>query len=226
MSQRVNVLFPLVAMAMLLFAHSHASAQVSSRTAGISLRGATWGWPEGQQQLVWTGGEHYTSFDSEGVGGWISFVSRAADQVFVELSLGGLVRTVEEVQRPLGTETYVEALVPLLLGARVFPFEPDHSGALRPYVSLGAGPYWMLDILALETPEHDDVAVNSEYDFGGYLGVGVDFMISDWFGLNLDFRQHFVDFSNHHEYSGSEFALGVQFLWGDNEHHHRDGRRH
>ena len=223
MAQRVKVLLPLLAVGALLFMPGDAATQVSSRTTGITLRGAARGWPDSRERLVWLGGAEHTYFDSEGVGGWISFFSRATDELFLEISFGGLVRSVEEVKWAEGTETYVEALVPVLLGARAYPFEPSRHKSLRPYLSFGAGPYWMTDIESVETLSRDDFSVDARHAFGGYLGAGVDFMLTDWLGLNVDFRQHYVDFRRSHEYSGSEYAVGMQFMWGNRRPHGRRG---
>jgi len=225
MSHHAKVLLPIIVTAALFSGSLDAGAQVHRRTTGITLRGGAWGgWPEGNRPLVFGSGDQLSYFDGDGVGGWISFVSRMNDNVLVELSLGAVVRSVEELHHSAGTDAYVEALVPLLLGTRVFPFEPTRSSALRPYLSFGAGPYWMADITSIETFSDHDVTVDSRSELGGYLGVGADFMISDWFGLNFDVKRHYVDFQAHHEYSGYEVLMGLQFMWGD-RYRHRRGRR-
>ncbi|HSG48937.1 MAG TPA: outer membrane beta-barrel protein [Longimicrobiales bacterium] len=223
MSYHAKFLLPLAATAALVLAlPSNASAQLSRRTTGITLRGTAWGLPNGQQRLAWGSTDRHTYFDGEGLGGWISFISRASDQVFIELSLGGVVRTVEEVQHAAGTDTYVEALVPLLVGARYFPLESRRSNPLRPYLSFGAGPYWAADITTVDRPSDDDVTVDSQHEFGGYLGAGMDFMFTDWIGLNFDVKRHYVDFPGRDEYSGFEYGMGLQFMWGSQ----RRSRRH
>lgn len=217
MSHSARALLPLVATAALVLGlpPSNAEAQVSRRTAGIMVRGSAWGWPDAHRRLVWGSTDRHTYFDGEGVGGWISFLSRAGDRVFVEVSLGGVVRRVEEVEHAAGTDTYVEALVPVLVGARYFPFESRRGSALRPYLSFGGGPYWAADITTLERPFDDEVDVDSQHEFGGYLGAGMDFMFSDWVGLNFDVKRHFVDFPGRDAYDGLEYGLGLQFMWGD-----------
>jgi len=216
MRYSAKILLPIVVTAALVLGSSpNASAQIARRTAGITLRGSAWGWPDGQQRLVWATTDRHTYYHGEGVGGWISFMSRASDQVLVELSLGAVVRQVEEVEHPGGTDTYVEALVPLLIGARYFPLESGRRDALGPYVSFGAGPYWAADITTLERPSEDDVTVDSRHEFGGYLGAGMDFMFTDWVGLNIDVKRHWVDFPGRDAYSGFEYGMGLQFMWGN-----------
>jgi hypothetical protein len=220
MSNRAKVIL-VAAVAAALCVPSGVTAQVSRRTAGIALRGSFWGLPDGRPQLIWTSVDEHTLFAGSGAGGWISFQSRASDQVFLEVSLGTVVRTVEEVRRPTGTDTYVEALVPLLWGVRFLPIEPRGDGAVRPYFSAGIGPYWALDVLDIETGTSHDVSVDSEHRFGGYLGGGVDLMFTDWLGLGFDVRRHFVDFRRRDDYGGFEYGMGLQFMWGDR----RPGRR-
>jgi len=220
MSNKAKVLL-FAAAAAVLCVPSEAAAQVSRRTAGIVVRGSFWGLPQGHPQLIWTRVDEHTLFDGNGAGGWVSFLSRASDQLFLEVSLGTVVRTVEEVRRPAGTDTYVEALVPFLWGVRFLPLDPHGVGALRPYMSLGIGPYWAMDVLETETSSTHDVSIDSEHEFGGYLGAGVDFMFTDWFGLNFDVKRHYVDFRGRDDYGGFEYGIGLQFMWGD----HRPLRR-
>lgn len=198
-----------------------AAAQVSRRSAGLALRGSAWSRPAGAPHLVWRGDDEHTLFDGDGLGGWISFLARASPHVLVELSLGTVVRTVEKVQHADGTDTYVEALVPLLAGVRFHPFAPRREGALVPYLAVGGGPYWTGDIVKIDSGRREDVSVDGRHRFGGYLGGGVDFMITDWVGLNFDVRRHYVDFRADHESSGLEYGAGIVFLWG----HRRGGRR-
>ncbi len=220
MSNRAKVLL-CAAAAALACIPLEASAQVSRRTTGIVLRGSFRSLPEGRPRLIWSSADDYTLFEGDGAGGWIGFLSRADDHLLLEISLGTVVRTVEEVRRPAGTDTYVEAMVPFLVGLRFLPLEPYDGGALRPYVSAGVGPYWLADVLATEAGDAHDVSIDWERDLGGYLGGGVDFMFTDWLGLNFDVKRHFVDFRTRDDYSGFEYGMGLQFMWGD----HRSQRR-
>lgn len=204
-----------LAVAGVVVAAGGASAQVARRTAGITLRGSVWDLRQGQQRLIWQSDEQHRLFDGDGAGGWISFTARASSNLALELSLGGVVRRMEEVKHAQGTDKYTEALVPLLIGGRIYPFVPRRGTPLLLYVSAGAGPYWMGDIVEIDRGSDEDVSVDGRYLFGGYLGAGVDFMFTDWMGLNIDMKRHYVDFTADQEHSGLEFAAGLTFMWGD-----------
>jgi outer membrane protein W len=158
--------------------------------------------------------------DVGGAGGWLNFFSRTSDNWFMEFSLGAVTRVVDEVENVAGKDTRVKAVVPVLIGMRYHVLSPNHRGAIRPYLSFGAGPYWIADIFVQDQYYKEEVTVDSELKPGGYAGVGLDFMMTDWFGLNFDARRHFVNFNTNAEHSGYEYALGIQFMWGN----YRPGR--
>lgn len=62
--------------------------------------------------------------------------------------------------------------------------------------------------------DEEEVTINSKLKAGGYAGGGLDFMLTSWFGLNLDVKYHFVDFNSNSDFSGYEYGLGLQFMWG------------
>jgi outer membrane protein W len=189
-------------------------AQISRRSAGLVLRGGAWSQSEGQSRLVWTSDDEHTLYDGAGLGGWISFIGRVGPNLSFELSLGTVVRTVEEVKHAQGTDTYVEGVVPFLAGLRFLPLAPRRGAGVVPYLSLGGGPYWVGDVVDKERVGGNDTSVDFEARFGGYVGFGVDVMVTDWFGLNFDLKRHFVDLREDHELSGVELGGGLGFFWG------------
>jgi outer membrane protein W len=201
------------ALAAVLAFHGGVEGQDGRRAMGLTLRGSFWDLPRGPERLSWTSGQDYELFESNGVGGWVSFLGAVSDRVLVELSLGGVVRTVEEVRFFGGIDTYVEVLVPFLVGARFYPIRTSGTG-MSPYLSLGLGPYWDATVISLDSDPTDNTSVGWDHRFGGYAGVGVDAMFIDWMGLNFDLRWHEVDFPGKPEYSGLEASAGVQFMWG------------
>lgn len=217
MTHRTGAL-ALAAIAAALTASVDGSAQVSRRSAGVILRGSAWSLPDGQGRLVWQSDDRHTLYDGAGLGGSISFIGDVGPFLAFELSLGAVVRRVEEVKHALGTDTYVAATVPLLAGIRFYPLESHRRSAFLPYVSAGGGPYWVGDVVELDSGSTEDVTTDFRHQVGGYLGAGVDFVITDWFGLNFDVKRHWVDFRTHYECSGLEYGAGLMFLWG---HRHR-----
>jgi outer membrane protein W len=197
-----------------LAASMNVSAQVTRHGAGLILRGSAWSQPGGQGRLVWQSEDQHTLYDGAGFGGSISFVGPVSSALAVELSLGAAVRRIEEVKHELGTDTYVAATVPLLAGLRFHPLASGRGSAVHAYVSAGGGPYWVGDVVELDSGASEDVTADFRHELGGYVGAGVDVMITGWFGLNFDVKRHFVDFRTHYERSGFEYSTGLMFLWG------------
>lgn len=200
-------------LAAVLALHGGVEGQDGRRAMGLTLRASFWDLPRGPQRLSWTSGQDYELLESNGVGGWVSFLGTLSDRFLLELSLGGVVRTVEEVTFPGGNDTYVEVLVPFLVGARFHPISGGGSG-VSPYLSFGLGPYWDATVISLDSALNDDTSVEWDRRFGGYVGAGVDAMFIDWMGLNFDLRWHEVDFPDREDYSGLEASAGLQFMWG------------
>lgn len=218
-----NAVKPLLLMSALLFAQ-FTPAQCQTRSAGIGIRGSYWNMNRGGTLLRVEDHFDHRLVDLEGGGAWLSFLSRTSDSWFMEFSLGGVAKTVEHVSYIDREDTRVVAVVPVLVGLRYHLFSPRHSGALRPYLAFGAGPYWAADVLVENYFYRTETRVESELFGGGYLGGGLDFMIFNWFGLNFDVRRHFVGFDRDNEHSGYEYGLGLQFLWGNYRPEH-GGRR-
>jgi N-acyl-D-amino-acid deacylase len=112
----------------------------------------------------------------EGVG-ICADVRRTGRDFDLELSLGTVPRTAEQVKHAEGTDTYVEAAVPFRAGVRFHPVVPC-GGGIVPYVSLSIGPYWVGDVVSTEWATGDHTSVDFETRFGGYVGGGADFMVT------------------------------------------------
>lgn len=204
-----------------LFA-SYAQAQIEPRATGIGLRGSYWDMNSAPDRIVITDYQRYHAVEGGGAGGWISFFSRTSENWFMEFNLGAISREIESVSRFDGQDTRVMTVVPVLLGMRYHLFSPQSRSNIRPYVAFGAGPYWFADIFVHEEYwDKEEVTINSKLKAGGYAGGGLDFMLTSWFGLNLDVKYHFVDFNSNSDFSGYEYGLGLQFMWGK----YRPGRR-
>jgi outer membrane protein W len=113
-----------------------------------------------------------------------------------------------------GENVEVTALTPVLLGLRHILFSVHNPSALQPYITLGAGPYWLHDVKVRDRYYEDEVTVKSKVKPGAYAGAGMDFMLASWVGLNFDVKYHFVDFNVNHDYSGFDYGLGFSFMWG------------
>ena len=210
------------AAAMILAHSSRAAAQMKPRAAGIAVRGSYWDMDNSATLVRVSDFSNRQVINTGGAGVWLNFFSRTSDNWYLEFNLGGVATVVEDVVHAEGEDVHVTAVVPVLLGMRYQFLSPDNQSALRPYFSFGAGPYWLADILVKDRYDEDEVTIDARLKSGGYAGGGLDFMITDWFGLNFDVKYHFVGFNAKGENSGYEYGLGIQFRWGN----YRTANRH
>jgi outer membrane protein W len=147
-------------------------------------------------------------------GAWLSLLSRLNYNTMFELSLGAVGQVEEEMSYYTDTDVDIFAVTPLLFGIRFEIIPPESQSALKPYLSLGGGPYWISSIMVKDRVFENEVTINTKLRRGGYLGGGANFLLSDWFAVNFDVKYHFIDFNVKHENSGLEYGLGVSFLWG------------
>jgi outer membrane protein W len=183
------------------------------RSTGIGFRGSLWD-GKGQSSLVTVDNAVARTEVNAGGGGSLFLFSRMSDNTFLEITLGSY-GTAQTRQTNWSQENVdVNAVTYGTVGLKQELFSLRNPSTLRPYLTVGAGPYWIHNV-AVQTNDYDEhVAVNSKGRKGGYLGGGFNFMLDSWIGVNLDCRYHFVSFDKNHEFSGFEYGLGLVFMWG------------
>ncbi len=191
-------------------------AQGMVRSTGIGVRGGFWD-VSGQSTRINVNSDNDNQHvQVNGAGGELFFFSRAANNLFFELSIGGAANV-----DAIGSENDdeqdvdVETIIPFLLGLRYDFLSSYLSGSFHPYIIGAAGPYWSTSVNSKTTTEGTtDSEVATGQAFGGCLGGGVNIILSSWFALNFDTRYHFVDMKSDYDYTGMQFALGCSFMWG------------
>lgn len=108
-------------------------------------------------------------------------------------------------------------VIPVLIGMRYYVPYPEPEAKVRPFLSLGVGTY-----LGYEQSTSVSLTVvqesHSESAFGGRVGAGVDFYVSDYFklvanaGYNVmsDFSSPVTGRSN---FNGGDFSVGVGYAF-------------
>ncbi len=106
------------------------------------------------------------------------------------------------------------AVIPVLLGVRFYVPEPAPSENIRPFLSVGVGPYFGAEAAstALSQQSHVETAI------GGRLGAGIDFLVGNHFNLGADLGYHFMaDFKNdvggRKNYNGGEFCFVAGYIF-------------
>jgi outer membrane protein W len=138
------------------------------------------------------------------------------DNWFAELGLGAIGKVEARNNYFSDANVHVSAMNPLCFGLRYELFSIDNRSAFQPYITGGAGPYWISDILVKENNFGEDEQVSAKTDLlkGGYAGAGLNFALTSWLNFGLDARYHFVNFDKKHERSGWEYGFGLTFMWG------------
>ena len=189
-------------------------AQRKVKSTGIGLRVTHWKMTNDQTRIIVSDYGSRSSVETGSGGVWLYLLSRMNHNTLFELSLGAVGKVEEETYYYTHSDVDVFAVTPILLGLRFELMSPESRSALQPYLSLGGGPYWFSNVSVKERMYEDEVKVETKLKRGGYLGGGVNFLLSDWFAINFDMKYHFIDFNKKHENSGFEYGLGVSFMWG------------
>lgn len=190
-------------------------SQENLYTTGIGLRGSYYKMQGYSSQIYIRDRDYYSDVNVGGFGGSLFLFSRITDNFLFEITLGAIGHVEEQNIYFDEEEVDVTAVNPLLFGVR---FEPGPHYATRdliPYISAGAGPYWISDIEVRETAFEDEVRIDTSVKQGGYIGAGMNFNIADGFAINFDLKYHMVNLDFNHENSGFEYGIGFHVAWGE-----------
>ncbi|MBN1155911.1 hypothetical protein JXB12_13415 [candidate division KSB1 bacterium] len=185
-----------------------------SRSSGIGLKMSYWNITNHPTRIATSNFGRHASVDISGFGAWIHFSSRAHLNWFFEFQIGAIGGTHMAVEDYVAGTTEVSALVPILLGMRYDMMSSRIPGYIQPYINGGGGPYWISSIKTRGAIELNEQEIVSYNQFGIYAGGGANILLTDWLGLNFNITYHFVDLKFEEEFSGLEFGLGLNFMWG------------
>ncbi len=151
---------------------------------------------------------------STGFQGNILYSYWIREQLAVTLSAGFLAG---QANATIGLGTVNAAasdVVPILIGAKYYPFNPAPEDAVRPFVSVAIGTY--IGSQASSTIMSQEAI--SETTFGGQLGVGIDFLLSDHIKLGAAVKYDLMsNFSTpigaRSNYNGTDASLGFGYIF-------------
>lgn len=189
-------------------------AQREVKSTGIGVRGTYWKMTDDPTRISVSNYGDHTAVSTGSGGGYFYLLSRMNYNTLLELSIGAVGKVEGESHYDAYNDVDVSAITPILLGVRFELLPPESQNSLKPYLSLGGGPYWLSKINATEGINEAEVMVDTRLRSGGYLGGGANFLLTDWFALNFDMRYHFIDFNVKHVNSGFEYGIGVSLMWG------------
>lgn len=203
-----------IATILLLFLNVNLFAQREVKSTGIGFRINYWKMSNDPTRIVISDFGEHTSVNTGSGGAYVCLFSRINYTTVFELNLGALGEADEETHHYTDTDVNALAVIPILFGIRMELISPQSQVALKPYVSLGAGPYWFSKINVKDRVNEEEVTIDTKLRRGGYLGGGANFLLTDWLAINFDVKYHFINFNVKHDYSGFDCGLGFSFLWG------------
>ena len=211
-----NRLSKILLLLILLFfiPNSYLSAQGMARSTGLGLRVGFWNITGHPTRISASDYGNKATVDVGGVSTWLYFFSRAKDNWFLEFSLGGVGGVHSETSTYQVESAEFSGIVPFLFGLRYDLFSTRLPSSLQPYLTGGAGPYWISSVKTNDLLTGGEASVQSNIKYGAYLGGGMNLLLASWIALNFDWKYHFVDFRFEEQYSGLEFGLGFSFMWG------------
>jgi len=198
----------------ILITQSEIFAHGISRSTGLGVRLGFWNITGQPSRISVDGGRGTATVDVSGAGAWLTFFSRTYNDLFFEMSLGAIAGVRTEQENFNESKVNVEAIMPFLLGLRYQILGTRLSGAFHPYLSLGGGPYWATSVTSSIKMTGPQELVSTGLEYGGYLGGGTFLVLASFFALNFDLKYHFIDFQPDKDYSGLEFGMGLNLMWG------------
>ena len=199
----------------LISINSEIFAQGISRSNGLGLRVGFWNITNHPTRISMINYGENASVDIGGAGAWLYFFSRVCDDWFLELNLGTIGGVHEEHTDYIIGNVETTAIVPFLFGLRHDLLSPKLPTSLQPYLTVGAGPYWTASIKTKnQSFFKTEQTMDSDLKYGAYAGGGLNLLITSWLALNFDLKYHFVEFEFEKGYSGLEFGMGFNVMWG------------
>lgn len=194
-----------------------AEHRFDTRSSGISIRCGMWGAGEIHTTSVAVSARDAdTRVETGKYGGWLSFYNRIAPEWMLTLSLGGSGRADVKSSAWSGNEMGFEGHSGMLVGMQFYPLTRVTVGSLKPYLSFEAGPYWLTrcqveeNIWGVSTVVETTTLLKPGLAAGG----GMHYLMSNWFGLEMNLKYHAVNLDFDHPESGWEFGIGAAFFWG------------
>jgi hypothetical protein len=171
---------------------------------------------------IWTGGAS-TSISPGGVtteanvgafAGGLLFSHWMQENLSVTLSAGLLAAKASSSVSITSVEQQVSSVTALLLGVRFYLPDPEPDAGVRPFLSAAVGMYIGSEAKSTLFSQ----GAHTEASFGGRLGGGIDFILSDHFKLGANAGYNMMsDFSTpvggRNNYNGGDFSIGVGYVF-------------
>jgi hypothetical protein len=177
----MNLFFKIARIIIVLLVGISQTLMAGVKANGVGIRGIYWGAKDQTTHIRVVDYYNHQEVSINGFGGNIYFFTRLDKQYFVEFTVGA-VGNVESKQIYFGKEeVFVNSATVMLFGFRYDFFKPEKVIAAQPYISAGAGPYWLGEIEVKNSTlrGNQEVTIGTRVKPGIYAGFGTHFLICD-----------------------------------------------
>ena len=208
-----NVLILPVVSALLFSVSASAYSQdiLLKRRSGLELNIGIWA--GGASTTVSPGGVS-TEANIGAFAGGLLFSHWIKENLSVTIGAGLLAAKASSSVSITSVEQQASSVTALLLGVRFYLPDPEPDAGVRPFLSAAVGPYIGSEAKSTLFSQ----GAYTETSFGGRLGGGIDFILSDHFKLGANAGYNLMsDFSNpvggRNNYNGGDFSIGIGYMF-------------
>ncbi len=201
---------------MILATGNQAWADGITRSTGLGFKLSFWNVADQKTRISTSNYGEDANISIGGVGVWINYHSRLRRNWFMEFKLGAIGGLTAKQENYVVNTQEVSSVIPVLLGLRYDILSERMPTKIEPYINVGAGFYAMTRVHTTGNL-NEEQSIDTDREFGGYIGGGAFLVMTDWLALNAGLRYHFVDFTVDNRFSGVEVGIGTTFMWGSTE---------
>lgn len=155
-----------------------------------------------------------TQVGANGFAGSLFYRNWLQENMALQFSVGMLTGSATVNVTNFNAITQSSAVMPLLLGINYYLLDLITNNSVRPYLSASAGMYFGTEASNSILSQQ----VHTESSFGGRIGAGVDFILSNHFVLGAGFGFNLMsDFSKpvggNKNYNGGDFSIQLGYVF-------------
>ena len=180
--------------------------------SAIELNLGLWGGAKSSNTVAATGIQ--SEAKTSGFAGGLGYSSWLREQLSLTVTVSLLTAQASSTISAFNVTQQASTVIPLLLGIRYYIPDPESGANVRPFLSAAVGTYFGSEAKNTLLSQQ----ANIETTFGGRLGVGIDFFLSNHFKLSVNVGYHLMaDFETaigaRKNYNGADFSLGAGYIF-------------
>jgi outer membrane protein W len=180
--------------------------------SAIELSLGLWGGTKASNTAAATGIQ--SEAKTSGFAGGLGYSYWLREHLSLTVTVGLLSAQASSTISAFNVTQQASAVIPLLFGIRYYVPDPEPGDNVRPFLSAAVGTYFGSEAKNTLISQQ----AHTETTFGGRLGVGIDFFLSNHFKLGANVGYHLMaDFETtigaRKNYNGADFSLGAGYIF-------------